>query len=138
LHEGEVLHGRATFSRGNCNRHRIEGTRKHGTIINISSVHEQIPMRGAAGYDAAKGGLRKLTSTLALEFADKNINVNNVVPGMVLMPMNQGCVRRSRTAEKTSAGDSDEMGGAAGRDCARCAVPRTRAGALHSGNDHRR
>lgn len=71
---------------------RIEGTGKHGTIINISSVHEQIPMHGAAAYDVAKGGLRNLTTTLALEFADKNININNIAPGMVLTPMNQGAI----------------------------------------------
>jgi glucose 1-dehydrogenase len=70
----------------------IDGTGKHGSIINITSVHQEIPMPGAAGYDAAKGGLRNLTTTLALEFADKNINVNNIAPGMVLTPMNQGAI----------------------------------------------
>lgn len=71
---------------------RIDGTGKHGTIINITSVHQEIPMPGAAGYDAAKGGVRNLTTTLALEFADKNINVNNIAPGMVLTPMNQSAI----------------------------------------------
>jgi glucose 1-dehydrogenase len=71
---------------------RIDGTGKHGTIINVTSVHQEIPMPGAAGYDAAKGGLRNLTTTLALEFADKNININNIAPGMVLTPMNQGAI----------------------------------------------
>ncbi|MDB5772283.1 MAG: family oxidoreductase [Burkholderia sp.] len=70
----------------------IDGTGKHGTIINITSVHQDIPMPGAAPYDAAKGGLRNLTTTLALEYADKNINVNNIAPGMVLTPMNQGAI----------------------------------------------
>lgn len=67
----------------------IDDTEKHGTIINITSVHQEIPMTGAAIYDAAKGGLRNLTTTLALEVSDKNINVNNIAPGMVLTPMNQ-------------------------------------------------
>lgn len=62
---------------------------KHGAIVNITSVHEDMPMKGAAGYDAAKGGLRNLTRTLALEVARKNINVNNIAPGMILTPMNQ-------------------------------------------------
>ena len=70
----------------------LEGTDKHGTIINITSVHEEIPRAGAAGYDCSKGGLRNLTRTLALELAEKNINVNNIAPGMVLTPMNQGAV----------------------------------------------
>lgn len=70
----------------------IEGTGKHGTIINITSVHQEAPRAGAAGYDVAKGGLRNLTTTLALELAEKNINVNNIAPGMVLTPMNQRAI----------------------------------------------
>ncbi|SCY49004.1 glucose 1-dehydrogenase [Nitrosospira sp. Nl5] len=67
----------------------LDGTGKHGTIINITSVHQEIPRSGAAGYDVSKGGLRNLTTTLALELAEKNINVNNIAPGMVLTTMNQ-------------------------------------------------
>jgi glucose 1-dehydrogenase len=67
----------------------LEGSKKRGVIINITSVHEEIPRAGAADYDAAKGALRNLTRTLALELADKGINVNNIAPGMVLTPMNQ-------------------------------------------------
>ncbi len=71
---------------------RLSGSGCHGTIINITSIHEEVPRVGAAGYDASKGGLRNLTRTLALELADKNINVNNIAPGMVLTPMNQGAL----------------------------------------------
>jgi glucose 1-dehydrogenase len=60
-----------------------------GRIINITSVHEEIPMEGAGAYDATKGGLRMLTRTLALELAPDCITVNNVAPGMILTPMNQ-------------------------------------------------
>lgn len=67
----------------------LEGGEQHGTIINITSVHQEIPRAGAAGYDVSKGGLRNLTTTLALELAESNINVNNIAPGMVLTPMNQ-------------------------------------------------
>jgi glucose 1-dehydrogenase len=63
-----------------------------GKIINISSVHEEIPRAGAAEYCASKGGLRNLMRCLALELADKGINVNNVAPGMVLTPMNQEAI----------------------------------------------
>lgn len=71
---------------------RLEGTGKHGSIVNITSVHEEAPRAGAAGYDCAKGALRNLTRTLALELAEKNINVNNVAPGMVLTPFNQSAI----------------------------------------------
>ena len=70
----------------------IEGSGKHGTIINITSVHQEIPRAGASAYDASKGGLRNLTATLALELAEKNININNIAPGMVLTPMNQSAI----------------------------------------------
>ena len=68
---------------------RLDGSDKHGTIINITSVHQEIPRAGGAGYDASKGGLRNLTMTLALELGEKNININNIAPGMILTPMNQ-------------------------------------------------
>ena len=60
-----------------------------GRIINVTSVHEEIPMLGAGAYDASKGGLRLLTRTLALELAPDRITVNNIAPGMILTPMNQ-------------------------------------------------
>lgn len=63
-----------------------------GKILNVTSVHEDIPRAGAAGYDAAKGALRNLTRTLALELAPDHINVNNIAPGMVLTPMNQRAI----------------------------------------------
>lgn len=67
----------------------LEGKDKRGVIINITSVHQEIPRAGAADYDIAKGGLRNLTRTLALEAAEQGINVNNIAPGMVLTPFNQ-------------------------------------------------
>jgi glucose 1-dehydrogenase len=70
----------------------LGGSGRHGTIINITSVHQEIPRAGASAYDASKGGLRNLTTTLALEVAEQNINVNNIAPGMVLTPMNQPAI----------------------------------------------
>lgn len=63
-----------------------------GKIINISSVHQDIPRAGAADYDASKGGVRNLTTTLALELAERHINVNAIAPGMVLTPFNQEAI----------------------------------------------
>ena len=86
-----------------CCREFINGlahTDRHGTIINITSVHEEIPRAGAAGYDASKGGLRNLTRTLALELAERNINVNNIALGMVLTPMNQAALENPRVRQQ--------------------------------------
>lgn len=60
-----------------------------GKILNVTSVHEEIPRAGAAGYDCTKGAIRNLTRTLALELAEDGINVNNIAPGMVLTPFNK-------------------------------------------------
>ncbi|HKV83894.1 MAG TPA: glucose 1-dehydrogenase [Ktedonobacterales bacterium] len=59
-----------------------------GVIINISSVHEDLPMVGNAVYCAAKGGLRMLTRTLATELAVHGIRIVNVGPGAVATPIN--------------------------------------------------
>ncbi len=72
----------------------------HATIINITSVQEQIPYAGSGAYDAAKGGLRNLTRTLALELAESDINVVNIAPGMVLTPMNQEALDNPKILEQ--------------------------------------
>jgi glucose 1-dehydrogenase len=59
-----------------------------GCIINISSVHEELPMVGNAVYCAAKGGLRMLTRTLATELAKQRIRIVNVGPGAIATPIN--------------------------------------------------
>jgi glucose 1-dehydrogenase len=58
-----------------------------GRIINISSIHEDLPMPGNAAYCASKGGLRMLTRTISVELAKDNITVNNIGPGAVYTPI---------------------------------------------------
>jgi len=58
-----------------------------GRIINISSVHEDLPMPTNAAYCASKGGLRMLTRTIAVELAKYKITVNNIGPGAVYTPI---------------------------------------------------
>lgn len=58
-----------------------------GRIINISSVHEDLPMPTNSPYCAAKGGLRMLTRTIAVELAPYGITINNIAPGAVDTPM---------------------------------------------------
>ncbi len=60
-----------------------------GRIINISSVHEDLPFPNQAAYAASKGGVRMFMRTLALELAPHNITVNNVAPGAIATPINQ-------------------------------------------------
>ena len=58
-----------------------------GRIINISSVHEDLPMPTNAPYCAAKGGLRMLMRTIAVELAPHKITVNNIAPGAIYTPI---------------------------------------------------
>ncbi len=58
-----------------------------GRIINISSVHEELPMPLNVPYCCAKGGIRMLTRTACLELAPYNITVNNIAPGAIETPI---------------------------------------------------
>jgi len=71
-----------------------------GKIINVTSVHQDIPNAGGADYDCSKGALRMLTRTLALELAPLKINVNSLGPGMVLTPFNQAAIDDPKLLEE--------------------------------------
>lgn len=58
-----------------------------GRIINISSIHQDLPMPGNAPYCASKGGLRMLMRTMAVELAPHGITVNNIGPGAIFTPI---------------------------------------------------
>jgi NAD(P)-dependent dehydrogenase (short-subunit alcohol dehydrogenase family) len=67
-------------------RHMVEAGRG-GRIVNVTSVHEHVPLEGSAAYCAAKGGLGLLTKVMALELAEHGITVNSVAPGEITTPM---------------------------------------------------
>ena len=58
-----------------------------GRIINISSIHQDLPMPTNAPYCASKGGLRMLMRTVAVELGPHGITVNNIGPGAVYTPI---------------------------------------------------
>ncbi len=69
-------------------RRMVEGG-EGGRIINVSSVHEDKPMPTNSPYCAAKGGLRMLMRTIAVELAPHGITVNNIAPGAIETPINE-------------------------------------------------
>jgi glucose 1-dehydrogenase len=60
-----------------------------GRIINISSIHEDLPMLTNAPYCATKGGIRMLMRTIAVELAPHQITVNNIGPGAIYTPIDK-------------------------------------------------
>ena len=91
-----------------------------GVVINVSSVHQRIPKPSYLGYSVSKGGMANLTTTLALEFAPRNIRVNGIGPGATVTPINRGWVDDPMKAEQVTShipiprpGTADEMAGVA-------------------------
>ena len=69
-------------------KHRMQ-VKSGGKVINISSVHEDLPFPGYASYCASKGGLKMLTRNLGIELAPLNIMVNAIAPGAIETPINK-------------------------------------------------
>jgi glucose 1-dehydrogenase len=66
----------------------LRDIKRPGKVINISSVHEDLPFPGFAPYCASKGGVRMLTRTLAVELGPLGITVNGIAPGAIATPIN--------------------------------------------------
>ena len=59
-----------------------------GAIVNITSVHEQIPWEGFSHYCASKGGQKLFAQSIARELAPHGIRVVNIAPGAIATPIN--------------------------------------------------
>lgn len=77
----------AAFLCGQAAARRMVDQGRGGRIINITSVHEHIPLRGSSPYTASKHGLGGLTKVAALELAEHGILVNAVAPGQIATRM---------------------------------------------------
>jgi hypothetical protein len=69
-----------------------------GAIVNIASA-SGIRWSGAAqvGYAASKAGVLQLTRVTAVQYADKGVRVNAVVPGQLHTPMVEVRLAKQRT-----------------------------------------
>ena len=66
----------------------LRATNRPGRIINISSVHEELPFPHFSTYCASKGALKMLCRDLAVELGPLGITVNNIAPGAIATPIN--------------------------------------------------
>lgn len=58
-----------------------------GVVVNCGSIHSHVGKHGVTAYAAAKGGVKLLTQTLAIDYGDRNIRVNAVCPGYIDTPL---------------------------------------------------
>jgi glucose 1-dehydrogenase len=80
---------RGAFSSLQAAGRAMRDSGRGGSIVNISSIHEDVPFPGFAPYAASKGGLRMLMRNAAVELAEHGIRVNNIAPGAIETPINR-------------------------------------------------
>jgi NAD(P)-dependent dehydrogenase (short-subunit alcohol dehydrogenase family) len=61
-----------------------------GRVINIASLNSFVSFFEVAAYAASKSGVLGLTRSLAVEWAQKNVNVNAIAPGVFRTELNSG------------------------------------------------
>ena len=59
------------------------------SIINVTSIHDIVPVRENSSYCMSKASLAMYTKVAALELAKEGIRVNNLAPGAIATDMNK-------------------------------------------------
>lgn len=63
--------------------------RKHGCILNISSMNAYIPLTKIPAYSGAKAAISNFTQWLATHFAGSGIRANAIAPGFLVSNQNR-------------------------------------------------
>jgi gluconate 5-dehydrogenase len=66
--------------------------RKRGKIVNVGSLASELARPTVGPYTAAKGGIKNLTRSMAVEWAASGIQANAIGPGYMLTDMNEALV----------------------------------------------
>ena len=70
-------------------KYQMSKGKRNGRIINISSVHEELPFPHFTAYCTSKGALKMMTRNLSVELGALGITINNVAPGAIETPINK-------------------------------------------------
>lgn len=70
-----------------CGRAMI--ARKQGKVINVASLQTHWSTTGVSPYAATKGAIGSLTRALAVEWAEHNVQVNAIAPGLIRTDLNK-------------------------------------------------
>lgn len=62
----------------------------YGSIVNCGALGSIYNPGGMGAYNAAKNGIMGMTQAAAVDYADKQIRVNCVAPGLTKTPLNDG------------------------------------------------
>ena len=84
------LHGVIRVARRSL-PHLVES---EGALLNVASMAAERGIEGLSSYSASKGGVSSLTRQLAIEYGDRGVRVNAIVPGTIKTPVNEA-VRES-------------------------------------------
>jgi len=69
-------------------KHRMQA-KAGGKVVNVSSVHEELPFPHFTSYCASKGGVKMMTRNLSIELAPLGITINSIAPGAIETPINK-------------------------------------------------
>lgn len=93
--------------------------RRHGRIISVTSIVDQLAANGSPSYTAAKGGLAALTRALAAELGRHGITCNAISPGFfatetnATMTQGESGTQRARRVPLNRWAEPREIAGAA-------------------------
>jgi NAD(P)-dependent dehydrogenase (short-subunit alcohol dehydrogenase family) len=94
--------------------------RRSGKIINMGSIYAYRGSNGKAAYAISKGAVLQMTRSLALEWAQYNIQVNCICPGSFYTPMNAVALSKPEVVEMLAkkipmgrSGQPEELAGVA-------------------------
>ena len=82
------VNAKGTFFATQAMSKHLMATQRPGKIINISSVHEDLPFPNFTAYCMSKGGVKMMTRNLSIELAPFGITINSIAPGAIQTPIN--------------------------------------------------